>query len=103
MRVLGMVCDAGSNNSRLFRKLRGNSALPNGSWLSVEYVRTENPFKKEKDDPPRYIYFVHCTTHGMKAVRNQLFTSWGEGKKAFLTADGDLIAEKSAKSVMDMK
>ena len=38
MRVLGMTCDAGSNNSRLFRKLRGNSALPDGSWLPVEYV-----------------------------------------------------------------
>ena len=81
MRVLGMTCDAGSNNSRLFRKLRGNSALPDGSWLPVEYVQTENPFKKEKDDPPRYIYLFHCTTHGLKAVRNQLFTSWGEGRR----------------------
>ena len=27
-------------------------------------------------------------------MRNQLFTSWGEGKKAFLNADGNLIAKK---------
>ena len=27
---------------------------------------------KKKGYPPRYIYLFHCTTHGLKAVRNQL-------------------------------
>ena len=95
MRVLGMTCDAGSNNSRLLRKLRGDSALPDSSWLLVEYVRTKNPFKRKNIILlPRYIYLFHCTTHGLKAVRNQLFTSWGEGKNALLNVDEDMIAKK---------
>ena len=54
--MLRMTCDVGSNNLRLFHLLCGNSVLPDGGWLPVECVRTKNPYKKKKGDPPRYIY-----------------------------------------------
>ena len=76
-RVLAMVCDAGGNNARLYKLLTGAMALPETGWLPSKYVRTVNPW-----DTSRYIYTSHCSMHDMKAMRNQLFTSWfATGKK----------------------
>jgi len=92
--VLGMVCDAGGNNARLFKLLRGREVLNEGAWLDEEMVRTENPY-----DPTRYIYMYHCSTHDLKAMRNALFISWtvkgkkGEGKKKFRDVDDTPIGK----------
>ena len=60
----------------------------------MDRIRTKNIY-----DNSRFIYLFHCTTHGDKSMRNQLFGSWsgGKGKKTFLTADGDKIS----KSILD--
>lgn len=36
-----------------------------------------------------YVFLFHCTTHGMKAMRNELFNSWSDinGSKTFLNID----------------
>ena len=91
-RVLGMTSDAGSQNSRLFRLLRNRlDVSKEGAWLPLDRIRTVNIY-----DPTRFIYLFHCTTHGDKSMRNQLFGSWsgGKGQKAFLSADGSMISKR---------
>lgn len=79
-RVFGFVCDAGGNQGKLTAMLREDTDVPEDvGWISEDCVRTLNPY-----DPSRYIYLFPCSTHGVKAFRNQLFTSCKEGKKAFL-------------------
>ncbi|KAL7537399.1 hypothetical protein ACHAXR_010210 [Thalassiosira sp. AJA248-18] len=79
-RVLGFVCDAGGNNARLFTLLRDKMPIPEGGWVPIETVKTENP-----SDPNRNIYLFHCSTHDLKNIRNALYTSWRPGgKKQFL-------------------
>ena len=88
-RVLGFVCDAGGGNARLMKLLRGNVNVPEGAWLPEAMIRTVNPY-----DPTRYIYLFHCSTHDLKAMRNQLYTSWTkEGKKKFLCVNGEKIGK----------
>ena len=70
-RALGFVCDAGGANTRLMKHIRGGTDIPEGGWLPEDAVRTDNPY-----DPSRSIYLFHCSTHDLKAIRNQLFTSW---------------------------
>jgi hypothetical protein len=82
-RVLGLVSDAGGNNARLMTILRGNKPIPEGSWLPLDSIRTANPY-----NPNRCIYLFHCSTHTLKAMRNQLYTSWVDGgAKQFLSED----------------
>ena len=85
VRVLGLVSDAGSINSRLFRLLRTRLDVSSeGAWLPADRIRTPNVY-----DPTRFIYLFHCTTHGLKAMRNQLYGSYSgnKGSKAFLSLD----------------
>ncbi|EJK77622.1 hypothetical protein THAOC_00533 [Thalassiosira oceanica] len=87
VRVIGLVSDAGSNNSRMFRLLRSRLEVGNkeGAWLPIDRIRTPNIY-----DRSRHIYLFNCTTHGLKATRNQLYGSYsgGKGCKAFLSIDG---------------
>ena len=77
VRVLGMVCDAGGNNARLYKLLAGHSSLPEGGWLELEYVQVKNPW-----DIERCICVFYCSTHDLKAMRNALLMSWFlSGKK----------------------
>ncbi|EJK74435.1 hypothetical protein THAOC_03886, partial [Thalassiosira oceanica] len=96
-RVLGMTSDAGGNNARLFRLLRGDTTVPEGGWLGIEFVSFKNPYKISRDEPDRFVHCFFCSTHGLKAMRNQLFTSWnmsgGNGAKAFLGEDGAQIGK----------
>ena len=79
-RVFGFVYDAGGYNARMMKLLRGNNSLPEGGWIPLDSVRTRNPY-----DPNRWICLFHCSTHDLKAMRNQLYTSWVKnGKKQFL-------------------
>jgi len=89
-RVLGFCCDAGGGNTGLMTHLRGGIDIPDEvGWLSEDIIRTPNPY-----DPSRYIFLFHCSTHGMKAMRNQLFTSWtSNGKKQFLDGNGNKIGK----------
>ena len=85
VRVLRLVSDAGSINSRLFRLLRTRLDVSSeGAWLPADRIRTPNVY-----DPTRFIYLFHCTTHGLKAMRNQLYGSYSgnKGSKAFLSLD----------------
>lgn len=96
-KVLGMTSDAGGNNARLFRLLRGDTMMPEGGWVDMEYIRFKNPFKITRNELDRFIYLFFCSTHGLKAMRNQLFTSWlangSNGAKAFLGDDGAQIGK----------
>jgi hypothetical protein len=89
--VMGMVCDAGGNNARLFKLLRmsGTGAFPNEAWVGDDAVRCVNPF-----DTSRYIYLMFCATHVLKAMRNQLFSSWvHNGTREFLCEAGHHIGK----------
>jgi hypothetical protein len=87
--VLGMVCDAGGSNAGLFTKLREKAVLEEGGWVSLDVVRTKNPW-----EPSRFVYLFHCATHDLKAMRNAFFTSWVKnGKRRFLDVDGTPIAK----------
>ena len=70
-RVLGMVCDAGGNNARLYKLLAGATSLPKTGWIPSKCVRIVNPW-----DTSRCIYTFHYSTHDIKVMRNQFFTSW---------------------------
>ena len=89
-RVLGLVCDAGGNNARLFALLReSGQQFPADAWVDEDAVRTVNPF-----DNSRYIYLIHCATHDLKAVRNSTFESWIlGGAREFLCEDGNRIGK----------
>ena len=79
-RVLGVACDAGGSDARLYRLIRVDSNLSEGGWLEAAEVRTPNPW-----DPSRFIYLFHCSTHDLKSMRNALWTSWWK--------DGKIISE----------
>ena len=74
--VLGMVCDAGGSNAGLFTQLREKAVLEEGGWVSLDMVRTKNPW-----EPSRFVYLFHCATHDLKAMRNAFFTSWVKNGK----------------------
>ena len=69
--VLGMICDAGGQNARLYKLLRNKQDLGTAGWLDEDDVRVVNPHAKD-----RYIYLFHCASHNLKAMRNLLFASW---------------------------
>ena len=50
--------------------LRNQQTIPEGGWVPDDIVRTRNPY-----DRLRWIYLFTCSTHGLKALRNALFTS----------------------------
>ena len=82
-RVLGLVCDAGGSNARLYKLLAGHQSLPEGGWLHVDYVQVKNPW-----DIERVICLFYCSTHDLKAMRNALLVSWfSSGKKMFFSTD----------------
>ena len=89
-RVVGFVCDAGGGNARLMSLLRGKLKIPDEvGWLPENIIRTPNPYA-----PDRYIYLFHCSTHGLKAMRGQLFSSWTpDGSKQFLDEYGNKIGK----------
>ena len=47
-RVLGLVCDAGGSNARLYKLLAGHQSLPEGGWLHVDYVQVKKPWDIER-------------------------------------------------------
>ena len=76
--ILGLVLDAGGNNSNFINLLRHTNKLTKASWLNDEECFIQNPRY-----PTHRIYFWFCMTHLFKAVRNQLYASKPGGAKAF--------------------
>ncbi len=71
VRIIGLSCDGGGNNARLFKLLRfGKSPKDDQCWLDDDLVSFPNPA-----DPTRSIAMFHCTTHGLKNLRNALHSS----------------------------
>jgi hypothetical protein len=81
-RVYGITTDAGGSNAKLFQLLR-EGLLAENVWLSDDMLSFVNPC-----DPSRRIWLWHCTTHLLKALRNQLLASSPSGAKAFKDEDG---------------
>ena len=75
MRIIGFVCDAGGNNTKLFRFLHEKNVITEGGWLPISKVQTRNPFQPLD----RYINIFHCSTHDLKNIRNSLYKSWQKG------------------------
>ena len=91
-RVLGMMCDAGGNNARLYKLLSDHSALPEGGWLPLDCVQVENLWKT-RGKHSRHIELFRCLTHDLKTTRNALFVGWfGNGKKLFPSVDNIKIS-----------
>jgi hypothetical protein len=65
-RVHGFASDAGGNNAKLYALLRGH-LTEEGLWEDPDLVSFLNPV-----DPTRRVWLWHCTTHLLKAFRNQL-------------------------------
>ena len=82
-RVHGLCTDAGGANAKLFTMLRdvGTSARTDESWLPEDFVSMVHPYGEG-----RKFFMWFCTTHVLKAMRNQLYTSkaGGKGKKSFV-------------------
>ena len=80
---MGLVLDAGGNNSNFINLLRNGKKLTTASWISDEECYISNPRY-----PSRRIYFWYCGTHLFKAVRNQLEASQIDGAKSFEDKNG---------------
>ena len=68
-RVHGLVSDAGGNNAKLYALLREH-LTEEGLWADPGLVSFMNPV-----EPTRRIWLWYCTTHLLKALRNQLLAS----------------------------
>ena len=78
IKIFGIVCDAGGGNEGFFKIL--TKYVPReGPWPDITAVRSKNPV-----DPSRYIYIWSCSTHGLKAVRNNLYRSQPHLTRAFV-------------------
>ena len=74
LQVHGFCCDAGGNNARLLSLLRDDNKVGDSGWAPDNCIRCKNPV-----DATRYIYLWHCSVHVLKALRNQLYASKGDG------------------------
>jgi hypothetical protein len=84
--VLGWDADGASKNVTAMRAL---SVLPTQriphslEWLDITYLSCVHPI-----DQWRRLFFWLCSTHQLKNVRGQLWTSRIAGKRGFVSADG---------------
>ena len=69
VKIIGIVSDGGGGNTEFFRMLCDNLPVET-HWPGKASIICLNPVDKS-----RYIYFISCSTHGLKAVRNSLFRS----------------------------
>ena len=83
-RVFGFSSDGNSVNVTAMKMLSESaSGIPEDmEWLDEHYISMVHPL-----DPTRRIYFWLCTTHQIKSMRNQLWTSREKGKRNFHSAD----------------
>ena len=68
VKICGSVIDGGGG-ILVFCTLWNNLPIYT-HWPGDASIRSLNPV-----DTPRYVYFISCSTHGLKAIRNSLFHS----------------------------
>ena len=69
IKIYGIVSDGGGGNTKIFNMI--SEYNPGKSkWMNNKCLRTLNPV-----DPSRYIYIWSCSTHSLKALRNNLYRS----------------------------
>ena len=80
------LSDAGGSNSRLFSLFRGGEKLGKDGWIPTEKMIFKNPAVEKVSN----IAYCPCSTHGLKAIRNQLFSSSGvkDATRVFESVDG---------------
>ena len=78
IKVFGIVSDAGGGNEGFFKILTQNIARV-GPWSDIGAVRFRNPV-----DSSRFVYIWSCSTHGLKAIRNNLFRSQPKLARSFV-------------------
>ena len=74
--TLGVLFDAGGNNARLHKLLRGGRNLGSDGWISEFCVKFKN-----HTDVNKWIASWFCSTHNQKAERNVNNMSLHDGKK----------------------
>ena len=79
--ILGIVSDGGGSNVRIFNTLFSQQQKYS-KWPTKDSVTTKNPFNMN-----RLIIYWYCATHGLKALRNNLFRSQRSGAR-HLTLSG---------------
>ena len=70
VKIYGIVSDGGGGNTKFFNMISNYKPLK-AKWISKECLSTINPV-----DPSRKIYIWSCSTHSLKALRNNLFRTW---------------------------
>jgi hypothetical protein len=78
VQILGLLSDAAGQNARLFHLLRSGKTVGASGYPSIEEVSFPNPV-----NPTRSVATYHCSTHNLKACRNQLSHSHNNGSKLF--------------------
>eukprot|EP00984_Skeletonema_dohrnii_P030078 scaffold21210_cov78-Skeletonema_dohrnii-CCMP3373.AAC.1 len=86
LRVSGLCFDAGGNNSKLLSDLHGGKRIGQSAWLRDEECYIEHPHY-----PTRRIYIWFCSTHVLKAMRNQFLSSRQKGPKEFVDKYGNKL------------
>jgi hypothetical protein len=83
-RVHGMCCDAGGANARFYRMQRSAKLRTKceDGWLPEAFFTGPHPFR-----PGRVIYYYHCMSHILKAMRNALYASRKGGSRFLLNRD----------------
>jgi hypothetical protein len=95
--VWGWVADGASKNvtaMKIISEMNGATLVPAEGWVAEEYISLIHPI-----DPTRRLFLWLCSTHQLKSIRNQLWTSRNSGKRSFVSADGypfgwDLLKEQ---------
>jgi len=69
VQIHGLVADAGGNNKSLFNLLVKPSSASDG-WLNTDQVAFKNPY-----DPERWVFFIFCSVHLLKALQTATMDS----------------------------
>jgi hypothetical protein len=78
VQILGLLCDAAGQNARLFHLLRGGATVGLTGYPTFKDTTFSNHI-----NPERAVGTFHCSTHNLKAIRNQLLRSHTGGARLF--------------------
>ena len=87
-RVMGFICNAAGSMQRLFKYLCQKKELTEGAWLTIDLVRSVNPY-----DKLNWIFTYHCGTHNLKKLRSQVWLSKPDGSNFFFDVDRNFIGK----------
>ena len=83
-KVIGFIADAGGNNAGLFSLLRDRKVISKIEGLLDDELRVF----RDPTDPGNLIAVCLCMTHGLKTIRNQLYSSYKNGTNSFMSVEG---------------